>query len=306
MTSFLHATIIAGTPLFLSTLGEILNEKAGNLNLGVEGMMLMGAVAGFLAAKGTNNAFLAILCSILFGCIGALIYAFLTITLRANQTVTGLALTIFGSGISSFIGQNLSGKVVPDRVKYFLSPIKLPLLGDIPFLGKVFFTQDIIVYFSYILAFAAAFYFYKTRIGLNLKAVGENPYAADAVSINVALYKYVNILAGGALCGLSGGYLSLIYVPAWQNNITSGRGWIAVALVIFAAWNPCKALLGAYLFGGLDIIGFRIQDGFISKYFLDMLPYLVTIIILTLFSFKRSKKNSPPKFLGLPYFREER
>lgn len=306
MVSFLHATIIAGTPLLLSTLGEILNEKAGNLNLGVEGMMLMGAVAGFLAAKGTNNAFLAVLCALLFGCIGALIYAFLTVTLRTNQTVTGLTLTIFGSGVSSFVGQNLSGQVVPDRVKYFLNPIRLPLLGKIPFLGDIFFNQDILVYISYILVLLIAVYFYKTRAGLNLKAVGDNPYAADAASINVALYKYINIIAGGALCGLSGGYLSLVYVPAWQNNITAGRGWIAVALVIFAGWNPYKALLGAYLFGGLDIIGFRIQDGFVSKYFLDMLPYLVTIIVLTFFSFKRSKKNSPPKFLGVSYFREER
>lgn len=285
MISFLHATVIAGTPLLLATLGEILNEKAGNLNLGVEGMMLLGAVAGFLAAKNTESAFLAVLCAMIFGCFGTLIYAFLTVTLRTNQTVTGLTLTIFGSGISSFVGQNLSGQVVPEKVKYFLNPIKLPFLGSIPFLGNVFFNQDVIVYFSYILVFIIAFYFYKTRLGLNLKAVGENPYAADAASINVTLYKYVNILLGGSLCGLAGGYLSLIYVPAWQNNITSGRGWIAVALVIFAGWSPYRALLGAYLFGGLDIIGFRIQDKFVSKYFLDMLPYLVTIIVLTLFFF---------------------
>ncbi|MDD4402844.1 MAG: ABC transporter permease, partial [Desulfitobacteriaceae bacterium] len=168
--------------------------------------------------------------------------------------------------------------------------------------------QDVFVYLGYLTAVLLGVYLYKTKTGLNLRAIGENPAAADAASVNVTLYKYVHILLGGALCGLGGAYLSLVYVPAWQENITAGRGWIAVALVIFSAWNPYKALLGSYLFGGLDIIGFRIQGtGFpVSQYFLDMLPYLVTMIVLTVVSMKKSKEKSPPKGLGVPYFREER
>ena len=162
------------------------------------------------------------------------------------------------------------------------------------------------VYISYALTIVIGIYVYKTKWGLNLRAVGENPQAADAMSINVRNYKYLNILLGGALAGLGGAYLSLVYVPAWQENVTSGRGWIAVALVIFAAWNPYKAILGAYLFGGLDIIGFRITNNWISPCFLGMLPYIVTIIVLVMVSAKKSKKNSPPKALGVSYFREER
>ncbi|MCM8711800.1 ABC transporter permease [Clostridium sp. SYSU_GA19001] len=303
---FLHAAIVAGTPLLLATLGEILTEKAGHLNLGVEGMMLIGAVLGFLIGHNTGNPFAALIAAMAAGAFGALIYAVLTVSLRANQVVTGLTLTIFGSGLSSLLGQKVVGQSLPESIKNFFMPIKLPLLGDIPFFGEVIFKQDLFIYLSYIIVIVVGLYMYKTNAGLNLKAVGENPAAADAVSINVNLYKYVNILLGGALAGLGGAYLSLVHVPTWQENITAGRGWIAVALVIFAAWNPYKAILGSYLFGGLDIIGFRIENSFISPYFLGMLPYLVTIVILVVLSVRKSKKNSSPKSLGLAYFREER
>jgi simple sugar transport system permease protein len=197
---------------------------------------------------------------------------------------------------------------VPETIKAVFKPFSIPLLGDIPYLGQIFFQQDPFVYLGYLVTILTGLYFYKTRMGLNLRAVGENPAAADAASINVSLYKYVHILLGGALCGLGGAYLSLVYIPAWQENVTAGRGWIAVALVIFSIWNPYRALVGSYFFGGLDIIGFRIQGkGFpVSQYFLDMLPYLVTIIVLVAVSLRKSKENSPPKALGLPYFREER
>lgn len=303
---FLHAAIVAGTPLLLATLGEILCEKAGNLNLGVEGMMLMGAVMGFVVGYSTKNPALALLAAFICGALGGLIYAVLTISLRANQTVTGLTLTIFGTGISSLLGQKVVGQSLPESIKSFFAPVKIPLLGDIPFIGHILFNQDMFVYLSYLITIAVGIYMYKTNAGLNLKAVGENPAAADAVSINVSLYKYINILLGGALAGLGGAYLSLVHVPTWQENITAGRGWIAVALVIFAAWNPYKAILGSYLFGGLDILGFRVKTTFISPYFLGMLPYLVTIIILIVISVRKSKKNSPPESLGLAYFREER
>jgi simple sugar transport system permease protein len=303
---FLHAAVVAGTPLLLATLGEILNEKAGNLNLGVEGMMLIGAVMGFVTGFGTGNPLIALMAAMAAGAFGALVYAVLTVSLRANQVVTGLTLTIFGTGLSSLLGQKVVGQTLPESIKNFFVPVKLPLLGDIPFIGHILFSQDLFVYLSYVLTIITGIYLYKTSIGLNLKAVGENPAAADAVSINVNIYKYLNILIGGALSGLGGAYLSLVHVPTWQENITAGRGWIAVALVIFAAWNPHKAVLGAYLFGGLDIIGFRIKESFISPYFLAMLPYAVTIVVLVLVSVRKSKKNSPPKSLGIAYFREER
>ena len=304
--SFLHAAIIAGTPLLLATLGEILCEKVGNLNLGVEGMMLLGAISGFLIGYKTGNPIFALFAAAGAGALGGLIYAILTVSFRTNQVVTGLTLTIFGTGVSSLLGQKAVGQVVPDSVKSFFAETKIPVLGDIPFLGNILFNHDTFIYISYVLTIMVGIYLYKTRVGLNLRAVGENPGAADAVSINVSLYKYVNILLGGALAGLGGAYLSLVYVPVWADNITAGRGWIAVALVIFAAWNPYKALLGAYLFGGLDIVGFRIANPIVSSYVLSMLPYVVTIVVLVIISSKKSKKNSPPKSLSLPYFREER
>ena len=305
---FLAAAIVAGTPLLFATLGEIITERAGNLNLGVEGMMLMGAVMGFAIGVSTGNPILALLAAMISGALGALIYAFLTVSLRANQVVAGLTLTIFGTGFSSMIGRKLVGQVSPAAVKSFFSIIPIPGLSKIPFIGPVFFKHDIFIYLGYVTAVALGFYLYNTSKGLNLRAVGENPAASDAASINISLYKYFHILLGGALCGLGGAYLSLVYVPSWQDNITAGRGWIAVALVIFAAWNPYKALFGAYFFGGLDIIGFRIQGTgfFISQYLIDMLPYLVTVIVLVVVSVRKSRKNSPPKALGISYFREER
>lgn len=242
------------------------------------------------------------------GAVGAFIYAFLTIELRANQTVTGLALSIFGAGFSSFMGKTLGGMSVPMSVRQFFNPVFIPILRDIPLLGQVFFNQDIYVYLGYICAIVMGIYLYKTRGGLILRAVGEDPATADAAGVNISLYKYVHTLIGGALCGLGGAYLSLVYVPTWQENIVAGRGWIAVALVIFSTWNPIKAIAGAFIFGGLDIIGFRLQGTqfAVNQYIIDMLPYLVTIFVLVFVSMKKSKDNSPPKGLGVPYFREER
>ena len=304
--AFLYAVIIAGTPLLFATLGEIVTEKAGNLNLGVEGMMLIGAVTGFGIGIYTQNPLLIIVGSSIGGALGSLIYAFLTINLRANQVVTGLALTMFGTGISSFVGKSFIGQKMPENVIAFFRPIRIPVLGQIPYIGDIFFNHDIYVYLGYALAIILGIYFYKTSLGLNLRSVGENISAADASGININLYKYVHILIGGALCGLGGAYLSVVDVPQWQENITAGRGWIAIALVIFCTWNPIKALFGAYFFGGLSIIGYRIQHINISQNLLDMLPYIVTIIILVLSSLKENKEKSAPKNLGISYFREER
>jgi simple sugar transport system permease protein len=305
---FLTAAIVAGTPILFATLGEIITEKAGNLNLGVEGMMLMGAVIGFMTGFKTGNPLLALLAAMAAGGAGAFIYAFLTITLRTNQEVTGLTLTIFGTGFSNFAGKGFVGQVAPENLQKFFGKIEIPLLSKLPFIGSILFKQDMFVYLGYILVIALGIYLYNTSKGLNLKAVGENPAAADAASVNITLYKYVHIVLGGALCGLGGAYLSLVDVPTWQEGVTAGRGWIAIALVIFANWNPYKAILGAFLFGGLEIVGFRLQGTKIqiSQYLIDMLPYLVTIMVLVFASLKKGKRNSAPKALGVAYFREER
>jgi len=306
MLKFLISVIIAGTPLLFATLGELVTEKSGHLNLGVEGMMLIGAVAGFGTGLATQSPILAIIGAVIAGALSALIYGFLTISLRANQVVSGLTLTIFGTGVSSYLGTSYIGQKMPQNIIEFYRPIAIPGLSKIPYIGEILFTQDIFVYLGYVVTILLGIYLYKTRIGLNLRAVGENPSAADGAGLNVTLYKYVHILIGGALCGLGGAYLSVVEVPAWQDNITAGRGWIAIALVIFCRWNPYRAIFAAYLFGGLSIVGFRLQHLNISQNLLDALPYLFTIIVLVIGSMKKTKENAPPKGLSQPYFREER
>jgi len=308
MEGFLAAAVVASTPLLFATLGEIITEKAGHLNLGVEGLMLMGAVMGFAAGYETGSPWIGLLGALVAGGMGALIFAFLTVSLRANQVVTGLTLTIFGTGFSSFIGKNYVGMPVPVSIKEAFASRGVPLLGDIPFFGPVFFQQDLFIYGSYAAVILGTLYLFKTRKGLNLRAVGESSAAADASGVNVTLYKYVHICAGGALCGLGGAYMSLAMMAVWQENVVAGRGWIAVALVIFASWNPVKALVGSLLFGGLSILGFRLQSMgiHVSQYWVDMLPYAATIIIIILSSRKNKKENQPPANLGNAYFREER
>lgn len=308
IVDILAAAITAGMPLLFATIGEIYTERSGNLNLGVEGMMIMGAVVGFSTGYVTGNAFLALLGAILAGGFGAAIFALLTITLRANQVVTGLALTIFGTGFASFVGKAYVGKAAPETIKTFFEVVDIPLLSDIPFVGEILFKHDVFVYFGYAITIWTLIYFYKTRWGLNLRSVGESAASADASGINVDLYKYVHTIIGGALAGLGGAYLSLVTIPVWQEGVTGGRGWIAVALVIFASWKPVKAMLGAVLFGGLDIIGFRLQGMgiHVSQYIIDMLPYLTTIIVLIISTRKNRPEDMPPADLSIPYFREER
>ena len=308
MTAFLAAAVIAGTPLLFATLGELITEKAGNLNLGVEGMMLMGAVMGFAVGLWTGNPFLAVLGAIAAGSAGAAVYAILTVTLRANQVVTGLTLTIFGTGYASFVGKSFMGVPAPASIKSIFAKMEIPLLAKIPVIGPTFFQQDIFIYFGYLITICASVYLWKTKKGLNLKAVGENAAAADASGINVSLYKYVHIILGGALCGLGGAYMSLVTIPVWQENVVAGRGWIAVALVIFASWKPSKALIGAFLFGGLNILGYRLQSMgiHISQYLVDMVPYAATILIVIVSTRKNKKEDMGPADLSVPYFREDR
>jgi simple sugar transport system permease protein len=308
LEAFLAAAVVAGTPILFATLGGIITERVGHINLGIEGMMLLGAVIGFMAGYSTGSPVLALLAAMAAGGCGALIYAVLTVSLRANQVVSGLTLTIFGTGLASFLGKSVMGQVTPEKIQNFFGKFEVPMLSKIPFIGPIFFKQDPFVYLGYIAAILLGIFIYNTAIGLNIRSIGENPGAADAASINVNLYKYACITLGGALCGLGGAYLSLVYVPAWQDNITSGRGWIAVALIIFATWNPYKAIFGSFLFGGLSIVGYRLQGTSIaiSQYLLDMLPYFVTIIVLVFSSLNKNRRKGSPKALGNPYFREER
>ncbi len=306
--SFLAATISSGTPLLLATLGEILTEKAGNLNLGVEGMMLLGAAFSFAAGMAFGSPVLALLAGMAAGGIGALIYAFLTVTMRANQVVTGLSLTIFGTGLANFTCNSVTGLTLSTEVTGIFQRFAIPLLSKIPVIGQTFFNQSVFVYFGYIAAISMWIYLNKTTAGLKVRTVGENPGAADAAGIRVNGNKYIHIFIGGILSGIAGAYLSLHYSTTWQPGITGGMGWIAVALVIFSVWNPVRALFGAYIFGALRIIGFQLQSLKINipVEIVDMLPYAFTIIVLIFVSVRKSRKNPPPGSLGTSYFREER
>ena len=312
--NFLVAAIVSGTPLLFGTLGEILTEKAGHLNLGVEGMMAIGAIAGFYTGYKTNSVLLALLMSFTAGMLCALIYAFLTITLKATHNVTGLTLTIFGSGLSSFIAFSMiqnaeNGVPVLDRsFTSSLANIHIPFLSDIPVLGKLLFQYNPLVYLGVVIAIVMAVYIKRTRAGLNLTAVGENPGAADAAGINVTLVKYVHVLIGGGICGLGGAYMALtIGNGSWVNNVVNGYGWIAVALVIFASWNPAKAIGGAFVFGAFSVIRYYMPTGVnLPTAFYNMLPFLVTAIVLVISSVRKKKKHVEPAAIGAIYFREER
>ncbi|MDR0854379.1 MAG: ABC transporter permease [Clostridiales Family XIII bacterium] len=308
MSEFLYACIIAATPLLFATLGELITEKSGSLNLGVEGMMIMGASVGFIAAYSTSNAGVALLGAFGAGALAALIFAVLTVSLQANQVVTGLTLTIFGAGLSRFIGDQFIGQTVPSGVRHFFSDIHIPLLSDIPVIGRMLFQHDIFVYFGYISVALFTIYIYKTRLGLNMRAVGENTAAADASGVSITAHKYLHIIIGGGFVGLGGAYLSLVTVPIYQADVVTGRGWIAVALVIFAAWNPIKAFLASLLFGALSILGLWLQSTgvAVSQYLVDMLPYIATIVIVVISTRKNRKEDLPPANLSVSYFREDR
>ncbi len=315
LINIIYASVLAGAPLLYGTLGEILTQKSGNLNLGVEGMMYMGAVMGFYAGYVTGDAFLALVAAFAAGAFGALIYCIITVTLKANQNVTGLTLTIFGTGFANLVGESLNVNAVnrsaslADSVKNVFRPIFITGLSDIPYLGKLFFQYNIFVYLGIAIAILMGLYTYNTRKGLNLSAVGENPSAADAAGISVSLYKYLHTTIGGGICGLGGAYVAIITCGgAWTYNSINGLGWIAVALVIFAAWNPYRALLGAIVFGALSILRLYIPSNVVQIpiAIFAMLPYIATILVLVITSINMSKENAQPKSCGLNYFREER
>jgi simple sugar transport system permease protein len=312
LVSILTVTIQAGTSLVFATVGEIFTERSGILNLGLEGIMIMGAVTAFAGVFHSQSLLIGLLVALLVGAILASIHAFLTISLRTDQVVTGLALTLFGSGLASFLGQRIGpgGKPLVGEVGPRFSKVALPLLSEIPYLGESLFKQDPLVYGMYLLVPLAWYFIYRTRPGLHLRAVGESPATADAMGVNVTRTRYAYVILGGMLIGLGGAHLSLAYTPGWTENLTGGRGWIAIALVIFATWNPLRAVVGAVLFGGVNAVQFRLQAAgtTIPAAFLGMLPYLLTILVLVVITWWEafSKRVGAPAALGLPYVREER
>ncbi len=313
LVSILAVTIQAGTSLVYASVGEIFTERSGVLNLGLEGIMIMGAVTAFAVAFHTESLLWAVLTAMAVGGALASIHAFLSVTLRADQVVSGLALTLFGVGLSSFLGQRLGpeGSPLVGLVGPKFSRIPLPVLSEIPVVGPALFNQDVLVYLMYFMVPVAAYILYRTRPGLHLRAVGEDPATADAMGISVARIRYTATIVGGMLMGLGGAHLSLAYTPGWTENLTGGRGWIAIALVIFAMWDPWRAWLGALLFGGVNAIQFRLQAAgatVIPAAVLGMMPYLLTILVLTLITVYEniSRRLGAPAALGVPYIRGER
>jgi ABC-type uncharacterized transport system permease subunit len=294
--------IRAGTPVLYAALGEILTERSGVLNLGLEGIMLVGALTGVVVSYHTGSSSLGILAALVSGAMLGLCHAVLCIKFRANQMVSGIAVTIFGSGLSAFIGIPFVGKRI-----IALGPITVPLLGSLPIVGPVFFSHDILVYGTYILVPLLAIVLYRTRFGLALQATGEDPHAAASAGVRVEFVRYVATTLGAALAGVGGCYLSLVYAQGWIENMTAGRGLVAVGLVIFSAWDPWKAVIGAYLFGGATSLQLRLQavGSNVSPYLLGMAPYLLVIVVLVIATTQmRQKRAGIPSALGLPYVRQ--
>ena len=307
------SAIAFGTPLVLAGLGELLTERSGVLNLGVEGMMLMGAVTAFFVSQTLGGPGLAVLIAAILaaaaaGAALALIHAFLSITVRVNQIVSGLALTIFAGtiGLSSYAGQvwGVGGQHGVHQL------VKLDVLGlsGVPVVGPILLNQDAFVYFSWVLVALVTYYLFRTRFGLYLRAVGESPRSADAMGINVARYRYVHTIIGGAFAGLGGAYFTLAIAPIWTDGLTAGDGWIAIALVIFAFWRPDLLVVGAYLFGALSSLGFTLQANGVQlpSEFFSSLPYIMTVVVLAVASTTLAQRRiGTPAALGVPYVREE-
>ncbi|MCP5515605.1 MAG: ABC transporter permease [Spirochaetales bacterium] len=304
ITSVLTRTLIAGTPLLLGTVGEIISERGGVMNLGVEGMMAVGAVSGFAVTYTTGNPWLGLAFSMICGALFALIHAFVSISLRANQVVSGLALSMLGLGISGLWGKPYIGK--PLAIK--MEAVNLPYLRDIPYIGEIFFRQDPYFYLSIILGAGAWFFLYRTKLGIVVRSTGENPRAAETQGINVHLVQYLCVMAGGAFAGLAGSHLSIAYSKSWIEGLTAGRGWIVIALTIFSMWDPKRAFTGAYVFGGIFVLQYLLQPLGISPNFLAMLPYLTTLAVLVFYglSLEGHRKMHAPAHLGEPYKRGER
>lgn len=293
------ATIASGTPLALAGLGLLLNEKAGVVNLGAEGMMLVAAIAGFAAAFHSGSEWVGFGAGTLAGILMAAMFGWLVIWLNTNQYATGLALSLFGAGLSAFVGIGYVGKKLSAP-----SVFEMPGLAHVPFFGDAIFKQHPLAYFAVLSTLAVGWFLYRSRAGLVLRSVGEAPESAHALGVQVRAIRLAAVLAGGALCGLAGAFLSVVYAPLWVEGLVSGRGWIALALTTFATWRPARVLAGAYLFGGVTMLQFHLQsEGVqIASQLLTMLPYLATIVVLVLISRNPTWiRVNMPGSLGKPF-----
>jgi simple sugar transport system permease protein len=293
------ATIASGTPLALAGLGLLINEKAGVLNLGAEGIMLVGAIAGFAVAFHSGSEWVAFAAGAAAGMVLAAGFGVLVIWLGTNQYASGLALSLFGAGFSAFVGVQYVGRKLAER-----STFEVPVLADIPFLGPALFKQHPLAYAAVLLAVALAWFLYRSRTGLVLRAIGESPDSAHSLGYAVRWIRLTAVLAGGALCGVAGAFLSVVYAPLWVEGLVAGRGWIALALTPFATWRPARVLLGAYLFGGVTMLQFHLQGAGVQipSQFLSMLPYLATIVVLALISRNPAWiRINMPASLGKPF-----
>lgn len=293
--TLLAAAVQSGTPILYATLGEILTEKAGVLNLGVEGMMMVGALAGFLVSRFTGNPVLGFIAGGFFGAMLAGIHGLVCMGLQGNQIVSGLALTILGTGLANYVGTPFAGQTAPG-----FNPLSIPLLKGIPFLGPILFQHDLLVYISFLIPPLMWLFFRYTRPGLELRSVGEYPEAAFSAGIRALRFRWAGVLMGGFLVGLGGAYLSLAYTHLWSSGLSGGRGWIAIALVIFAFWKPERAFLGAYFFGGVMAFQLRLQamGTNIPSSLLLMLPYALTVAVLV-FASVRARGSDVPAALGV-------
>ena len=299
--SILFATIVAGTPLIITALGQLIAEKSGVLNLGAEGMMAMGAIAGFAVTLLSGSPWLGVLAGLAAGAIMAALFAVVVLTLMGNQVASGLALSILGVGLSAFIGKPYESEVLP-----VVGVIRIPLLADIPVIGNALFNQQALVYFSWFLFAGVAWFLYRSRPGLVLRSIGESPSSAHSIGCDVIRIRYQATIFGGAMAGVGGAYLSVMYTPLWVEGMVAGRGWIAIALVVFATWRPFRVLLGAYLFGGVMVAQLFVQgsglDINIPPQFLSALPYLATIAVLVIISRDRNTvRLNAPVSLGQPF-----
>jgi simple sugar transport system permease protein len=293
------ATLASGTPLAIAGLGLLINERAGVLNLGAEGMMLVAAIAGFATAFLTGNDWLAFAAGAAAGAVLAAVFGVLVIWLNTNQYATGLALSLFGAGFSAFVGVAFVGKKLEERVRH-----EVPVLADLPFVGEALFRQHPMVYAAMVLTAVTIWFLYRSRAGLVLRAIGESPESAHALGYKVRWIRLAAVMVGGALCGVAGAFLSVIYAPLWVEGLVAGRGWIALALTAFATWRPVRVLLGAYLFGGVTMLQFSLQGAGVqvASQLLAMLPYLATIVVLALISRNPTWiRINMPASLGKPF-----
>jgi simple sugar transport system permease protein len=300
--SVLQRTLIAGTPLLLATIGEVICERSGILNLGVEGMMAIGAVTAFIVTLTTGNPWLGLVAAIIATALISGIHAFVSITLQASQVVSGLALTMLGLGISGLVGKPYIGKPLAEKMATW----PIPILSDVPVVGVIFFDHSPYFYMAIILALIAWFVLQHTRLGISIRSAGENPRATETQGISVYKIRYWCVIVGGAFAGMAGAHLSTSYSKSWIEGMTAGRGWIVIALTIFALWNPMRAIIGAFLFGGIFVLQYLLQPLGISPNLLAILPYLSTLLVLFIGALHDSRKLNAPAMLAEPYRRGER